>query len=70
MNSDDEEDETQYSPPPGSTAWLRKFTWEESARAIGRICMSFQELEESVSGHIAALISSDLQLGTIITAEL
>jgi hypothetical protein len=62
--------EENYSPLSGSTAWLRKFTWDESARAIGRICMSFQKLEESLSGHIASLVSKDLQLGIIITAEL
>jgi len=43
---------------------------EDSERAIGRICMAFQRLEELVSDQIGRLISDDAQLGTIITAEL
>jgi hypothetical protein len=57
-------------PLPGSTPWINKLAREDSERAIGRICMAFQELEELVSCLINLLISDDHQLGTIITAEL
>jgi len=59
----------QY-PFPGSTPWLNKLAREDSERAIGRICIAFQELEELVSCLIGLLISDDNQLGTIVTAEL
>lgn len=57
-------------PLPGSTPWYNKRAREESERAIGRICMAFQRLEELVSNEIGRLISDDGQLGTVITAEL
>ena len=59
----------QY-PLPGSTPWINKAAREDSERAIGRLCMAFQELEELVSCLIGLLISDDNQLGTILTAEL
>jgi hypothetical protein len=69
MSNDENPDPPPY-PLPGSTPWYNQRAREDSERAIGRICMAFQQLEESVSGHIARLISRDLHLGTIITAEL
>lgn len=68
--SDKDESEEPHHPLPGSTPWYNKRAREESERAIGRICMAFQELEELVSCLIGQLISEDSQLGTIVTAEL
>jgi len=68
--SDEEQSDPREYPLLGSTPWYNKRAREESERAIGRICMAFQELEELVSCLIGRLISDDNQLGTIITAEL
>jgi hypothetical protein len=62
--------EPREYPLPGSTPWINKLAREDSERAIGRICMAFQELEELVSCLIGLLISDDNQLGLIITSEL
>jgi hypothetical protein len=59
----------QY-PLPGSTPWYNQRAREASERAIGRICMASQQLEEVVSCLISLLIGDDAQLGTIVTAEL
>ena len=68
--SDQEKSEQRQYPLPGSTPWYNQHAREQSERAIGRICMAFQQLEELVSDQIGRLISDDGQLGTIITAEL
>ena len=68
--SDEEIVEPREYPLPGSTPWINKLAREDSERAIGRICMAFQRLEELLSDQIGRLISNDAQLGTIITAEL
>lgn len=68
--SDEEKSEPREYPLPGSTPWYNKHAREESERAIGRICLAFQELEELVSCLTGLLVSEDNQLGTIITAEL
>jgi hypothetical protein len=69
MSNEGQSEPREY-PLPGSTPWYNKRAREESERAIGRICMAFQELEQLVSCLIGRLISDDNQLGTIITAEL
>jgi hypothetical protein len=69
MSNKDKSEPREY-PLPGSTPWYNKRARAESERAIGRICMAFQELEEIVSCLIGRLISDDNQLGAIITAEL
>jgi hypothetical protein len=68
--SDEEQSEPREYPLPGSTPWYNKRARAGSERAIGRLCMAFQELEELVSGLIGLLISDDNQLGFIITSEL
>ena len=68
--SNEEIIEPREYPLPGSTPWINKLAREDSERAIGRICMAFQRLEELLSDQIGRLISNDAQLGTIITAEL
>ena len=69
--TDDEKLKPQREYPlPGSTPWYNKRAREDAERAIGRICMAFQELEETLSGLISRLVSADLHLGSIITAEL
>ena len=68
--SDEEISKPREYPLPGSTPWYNRRAREESERAIGRICMAFQQLEELVSCLIGLLVSEDTQLGTIITAEL
>jgi hypothetical protein len=70
LMSNEEIIEPREYPLPGSTPWYNKRAREESERAIDRICMAFQRLEELVSDQIGRLISDDGQLGTIITAEL
>jgi hypothetical protein len=67
---DEETIEPREYPLPGSTPYINKLAREDSERAIGRICMAFQQLEELVSCLISQLISDDVQLGTIVTAEL
>jgi hypothetical protein len=68
MNSDDIPPHPY--PLPGSTPWYNKRARDESEKAIGRICMAFQQLEELVSCLIGRLTSDDNQLGRIITAQL
>jgi len=68
--SEEPEAEPREYPLPGSTPWYNKQAREGVERAIGRISMAFQQLEELVSCLVSQLISDDVQLGTIVTAEL
>lgn len=60
--------EPREYPLPGSTPWINKLARKDSERAIGRICMAFQRLEELLSDQVCRLISDDALLGTIMTA--
>jgi hypothetical protein len=69
MSNEQQLEEREY-PLPGSTPWYNKRAREEAERSIGRLSMAFQELEELVSCLIAQLVSDDVTVGAIVTAEL